>query len=424
MPRAHAAATLALAASLAAACSAAGPSEGSEREAPITSNVATFVEMEFDGEVVGGEDDDARKLVHAQLFYTVGDFTSFDANGRVGFVELSNVQRRDEAGGLSRVSYHAKLPVAWPRARQDKIPETYAIVVPLRADAEGQSAFNDAYDGKCGRNEYGRATFWHDFRPNASGCELRDADVLRARAAVRRAKNITEGRYPEYAEIWKDKRFEVVAFFGAADSTSSEGDIGVRQYERFLSGVRSSLPGSTLTENAKSDSIARDVTIDAPLAGGRTVRVTSLLVDTIFSAGADLEARYAPLSARADLVLYNGHSELSKNTKSLARRGTIEKGHYQLFVFNSCDTFAYLDTALVDRHREANGADDPTGTKTLDIVSNVLPSFFVNYADTSLSIYRALLDDVKPKTYNQILDELPSDQIVVVAGEEDNAFNP
>jgi hypothetical protein len=29
-----------------------------------------------------------------------------------------------------------------------------------------------------------------------------------------------------------------------------------------------------------------------------------------------------------------------------------------------------------------------------------------------------------PKTYNAILAELPSDQVVVVTGEEDNAFRP
>ena len=152
--------------------------------------------------------------------------------------------------------------------------------------------------------------------------------------------------------------------------------------------------------------------------------VTSLLIDTLYTAGRDFDDRYDAISEGADLVVYNGHSELSKNTNALARKGKVAKEKYQLFFFDSCDTFAYLDTALVDRRKEVNGASDPKGSKYLDVVTNVLPSYFMNYAGSSLTFYKALLDDKSPKTYNQILEGLPSDQVVVVSGEEDNAFRP
>ena len=61
---------------------------------------------------------------------------------------------------------------------------------------------------------------------------------------------------------------------------------------------------------------------------------------------------------------------------------------------------------------------------TIDVATNVLPSYFVNYAGSSLSVFKALLQRDTPKTYNEILSELPSDQVVVVTGEEDNAFRP
>ena len=48
------------------------------------------------------------------------------------------------------------------------------------------AAFNAKYDGRCGRNEYGVESFWHDFRPGASGCTLDDADVTRATAEAER----------------------------------------------------------------------------------------------------------------------------------------------------------------------------------------------------------------------------------------------
>jgi hypothetical protein len=95
-----------------------------------------------------------------------------------------------------------------------------------------------------------------------------------------------------------------------------------------------------------------------------------------------------------------------------------------MFFFDSCDTYAYLDTALTDRRRAINGAEDPVGTKYLDVATNVLPSYFSNYAASSLSFVKALSQRDTPKTYNQIMTELPSDQVVVVTGEEDNTFKP
>ena len=155
----------------------------------------------------------------------------------------------------------------------------------------------------------------------------------------------------------------------------------------------------------------------------RDVSITSLLIGTLYTSGADFDARYNPLSEKADLVVYNGHSELSKNTNALARKGTVLPKQYQMFFFDSCDTYAYLDTKLADRRREVN-PDDAKGTKYLDVATNVLPSYFSNYAASSLSFVKALSERDTPKTYNQIMTELPADQVVVVTGEEDNTFQP
>jgi hypothetical protein len=175
-----------------------------------------------------------------------------------------------------------------------------------------------------------------------------------------------------------------------------------------------------------SASLVKGVTITAKTKVGGVdmpVKLDVVLLGTLYQAGPDFDAWYDPLSEKADLVVYNGHSELSKNTNALARKGKVAAKKYQIFFFDSCDTYAYLDTALGDRRATAN-ADDPKGTKYLDTVTNVLPSYFVNYAASSLSLFNALVKRDTPKTYNQILSELPADQVVVVSGEEDNAFRP
>jgi hypothetical protein len=405
---------------LALACAApAADDGGASADDAITSNEAQIVDLSFDGEVYAGKDEETRKAIVSQLFYTVGPLTyQLNANGQVGRVETSAVSESIE-GDLKHVKYHARLPVAWPKGL--KPPRTYAVVLPK--DTTKLDAFNAKYDGRCGKNEYGQDTFWHDFNPKAQGCTTDDADVIRTSARVTKDKGETQGKYPEYDKVWADGALNTVAIFGYAEG-GGPSDVGQQEYEEFIARAKDAVPGATQTENAKSDSIYRDVTI-AGKVGGRDVSVTAILIGTLYTSGPDLAERYNALSESADLVIYNGHSELSKNTNALAHLGKISPKQYQIFFFDSCDTFAYLDTALTDRRIEVNGAaDDPKGTKYLDVATNVLPSYFSNYAASSLSLFRALLEKDQPKTYNEILAEIAADQVVVVTGEEDNTYRP
>ena len=413
---------LALLATTALACSSEAPvDDSSDGEDAITSNDAQIVDFTFKGEVLAPKGDETRKAIVSQLFYTVGALTTeHGANGQIGRVETGSVTETVE-GELKRIKYTAKLPVAWPKGRS--VPRTYSVVLPK--DTTKLEAFNAKYDGKCGTNEYGRDVFWHDFNPIAAGCTVDDADVTRSSARVTKNKSVTTGKYPEYAKVWEDGALNVVAIFGYSDSGGAS-DAGETEYNEFVARSKALFPGATSSETPLTASIHKDITVKAKVKVGgvmRDVSITSLLIGTLYTSGADFDARYNPLSEKADLVVYNGHSELSKNTNALALKGNVLPKQYQMFFFDSCDTYAYLDTKLADRRREVN-PDDVNGTKYLDVATNVLPSYFSNYAASSLSFVKALSERDTPKTYNQIMTELPADQVVVVTGEEDNAFKP
>ena len=406
------------------ACGASATSEGTADVAPITSNEDAIIDFTFDGELVTSPDTETKKAITDQLFYTVGQLTTqFNANGQVGRAVLGSVAESRE-GAMKKITYKARMPVAWPKGRA--VPTKQDIVLPR--DTTKFDAFNAKYDGKCGTNEYGQEYFWHDWNPKAAGCRFDAADVVSRTAAVTKNKDETDGsKYPEYAEVWKDGSFDVVAIFGYSDGGAA-GDEGGRQYDDFVTRVKSSLTNATQTVNAPGSDIKKDITIKGTTKIGgedKPVTITCLQVDALYQTGSEFDGRYDPLSEKADMVIYNGHSELSKNTNDLARRGKVTKNKYQIFFFDSCDTYAYLDTKLTDRRIETNGADvDPKGSKYLDVATNVLPSYFSNYASSSLSLFDALLKKDAPKTYNQILAELPADQVVVVSGEEDNSFRP
>jgi hypothetical protein len=404
------------------ACSSSADSgdDGDSSDDAITSNDAQIVDFSFDSALVTEKDTDAKKAITSQLFYTVGILTSnFDANGQVGRAQITNISETPDPGGRATktVKFHVVTPVAWPKGR--KVPRTQALSLPK--DTTKLDDFNAKYDHKCGNDEYGQDVFWHDWNPLAQGCTTDAADVTKTTARVTKDKTVTTGKYPEYDQAWADGELDAVAIFGESDAGAA-GDEGVAQFESFLAKAKDALPGSTLTENAKSDSIVRNVTIKASVAG-KPVKVDIVLIGTLYEAGPDFDAWYDPLSQKADMVIYNGHSELSKNTNALARKGKVDAKKYQIFFFDSCDTYAYLDTSLSDRRASAN-PDDPKGTKYLDVVTNVLPSYFVNYAASSLSLFTALVHKDQPKTYNEILSEMPSDQVVVITGEEDNNYAP
>src|SRR5690606_28481116 len=84
------------------------------------------------------------------------------------------------------------------------------------------------------------------------------------------------------------------------------------------------------------------------------------------------------------------------------------------------DTYAYVDGTMAEM-RAAINPDDPTGTKYMDIVTNAMPAYFHEIANSSMSLVRGLLSVDDPSTYERIFTSIDPVQVVLVSGEEDNA---
>ena len=265
--------------------------------------------------------------------------------------------------------------------------------------------------------------------PQRNTCELDDIDVIRVEAAVTVSPTNTTGKYPEYHKVWEDNVLEVVAIFGKFDH-GAEGnwDPGISSYNKFVRDIRAELgkfePVVTPAGVPSSPGIsAPDVTVEATLPDGRMVRVVTLLVDGVQNPGPDFDARYESLSASADLIAYNGHSGLGANIRALASKGQWKSGQYAIVFMNGCDTYAYVDSALADAHAAVN-ADDPSGTKYLDVVTNALPAPANNSARNTMALTKGLLAYGEPRTYEELFADFNRSQVVLVSGEEDNEFHP
>ena len=394
------------------------------------SHHAVFLEFEFDGEVLVSSTWNTKKAIEDQLLYTIGLLNGEKSVGRLDIVTLSDIQTEPAGDGKTRVRYHAKLPVAW--GKKNAVPTTYTLRLPKDGTYQGYESFTEKYSHDCvdyGAHDVDAGSMWYYYRPASSRCNLAADDVVDLVAEVRPTGTQTTGKYPEFDKVWEDDSLKVVAIYGKyEDGATSSSDAGISAYNEFIRAMKSSLQSSNLTTTPAdvpySPGVGMpDIVFNATLPDGKTVEVTALLVDNVRTAGTAFNQRYAGLTPTADFIVYNGHAGLGANVRALAQKGKWNQGQYSVVFMNGCDTYAYVDSELWDAHAAVN-PDDPTGTKYVDIVTNAMPSYFSNMPEATMAIFEGLLAHDAPTTYEQIFKNVSGTQIILVSGEEDNAFVP
>ncbi len=391
---------------------------------------AVIVDMEFDGSVLASSSFAAQSTIDAQLLYTIGHLNGDNSVGRLDIADVEITGTQSAGNGLTRVNYHARIPVAW--GKKNAVPATYEFRLPANATFNGQESFTTKYSTSCvdfGAHDVESGNMWYYYRPRRSGCSIAEGDIVRSTATVTVSTVNTTGKYPEYDKVWEDDVLQVVAVFGKyEDGATTSSDAGISAYNRFNSAIKQELAQHGVVSDpanvGSSPGIANpDITYTAELPDGKSIEVHALLVDNVRTAGATFDARYAELSTRADFIAYSGHAGLGANIRALARKGEWVTGQYVIVFQNGCDTYAYVDSALWDAHADVN-PDDPTGTKHVDILNNAMPSFFHEMPNGAMAIIRGLLSYDDPQTYEQIMARIDSDEVVLVTGEQDNVFVP
>ncbi len=390
---------------------------------------AIIVDFEFDGELVVNSAWNPEKQVESQLLFTIGQLNGENSVGRLDKVVLTQVETRDTEEGTA-IRYHATMPVAW--GDRDDVPTGYELILPRDVSHAAQKTFAERHGHTCvdwAAHDVDAGTMWYYYRPHRSGCALDESEIVRLQATVSVSDINTTGKYPEYHEVWKDDRLEVLAIFGKFEHGATSGsDPGIRSFDEFVDDLIDDFGGLEV-ETTPADLPAHvgvdtpDVTITARLEDGRLVQVVVLLVDGVQSPGDNFDARYEELSKTADLIAYSGHSGLGANIRALAKKGSWVQGQYAIVFMNGCDTYAYVDSELADAHIAVN-PDDPNGTKYLDIITNAMPAPASRSSGNTLALVSALMDIDAPRTYERIFSEFNRSQVVLVSGEEDNVYHP
>lgn len=391
---------------------------------------AVFLDFEFDASFMTDSSFNPNQKIEDHLLYTIGHLNGDRAVGRLDKLVLSDVQV-ESVDGRKRITYHASIPVAW--GHKNSIPASYLLQLPADMSFSALDSFADKYGHSCvdfGAHDVDQGSMWYYYRPERSGCSLAAEDIIETEASVSLSSINTTGKYPEYHKVWEDDVLNVVAIFGKyEDGETTNSDAGISAYNKFSQRIEDSLSGKQNFETVPASIPFRpgvempELSFAADLPDGRSVKVTALLVDNIRTAPPEFNARYEQLTGNADLIVYNGHAGLGANIRALARKGQWESGQYAIVFMNGCDTYAYVDSSLADAHAAVN-ADDDTGTKYMDIVTNALPSFFRSMPDASMALINGLLKVDDPMTYESMFRNIDSAEVVLVSGEQDNVYVP
>ena len=405
-----------------------GGSKGGDGKADA-SLVAVFLDFEWDGELTVPSGWDPSWYMRNQHLYTIGHLNGERSLGRLDKLEVTNKQTTTE-DGVTRLTYHAKMPVAW--GKKNAVPTSYTLRLPRDASSQGLERFTETYMHDCvdyGAHDVDSGSMWYYYRPNRSGCNLAEADVVTSTVTVTPSAIQTTGRYPEYDKVWEDGVLRAVAIFGKNESgATSSYDAGISAFNRYVRETRTMLASATITTepeevpNAPGPALT-DVTIRGTFADGREVEVVILLVDSIRETSAAFDARYATLTQHADVISYAGHSGLGANIRALAQKGRWVGGQYVVVLMNGCDTYAYVERAIWNAHAAVN-PNDPQGTKHADILMNAMPAMFSSNATNVRTLVESLMNRAAPKTFEQIFGGFDSAQVVLVSGEEDNTYVP
>lgn len=428
----HVVSAIGLSAFVLVGCSANADPTNLDSEGGFSSNQATLLDFEFDGELLAVETQtplNENNAIQAQLLYTIGMLNGDRSVGRLDTLDLSNV-KKTPAGDHVKLTYHAKFAVAW--ASKDNLPSEYTFVLPRDLSDDGINAFATSYMRTCvgpNAHDVDAGSFWYDYRPREKGCSLKSKDIVELKASAKKSVANTNHRYPEYQEIWADNRLEIVAIFGKYDATAATNDVGIDGFNKYVAMMKKELGSiasnvvTTPKEIKNPAPSIKDVTVEATLRDGKTVKVTALLVDAITSVWDGFDTRYESLTPTADVIVYNGHAGLGQNVRALAQKGRWYAKKYQIFFMNGCDTFAYVDGSLAQLRSMLN-ADDREGTKYMEFVTNAMPSMFSSMPAATTAFTKGMLSYEKPKTYDQIFAEIDPREVVLVTGEEDNVFSP
>jgi len=399
---------------------------GLSKESAFTSNQATLMVAEFKSELIIYENPTyVRPYVKTQLLYLIGQLNAFNSAPQLEKMVLPTLTRQSLSGNRTRVVYSAQIPVGW--GNKINIPDKLTFTLPARVDETGLKNFTNTYKTQCSEDPDATTpdNMWYHYRPQQEGCALKPEDVQITTATLKLSPDNTQKKYPEYDKIWKDNVLRMLVIFGKyKDGATEDSDAGITVYNEFYQKMKDYLnadmtPPLSGPPGVKNSRVTYQYTIDDK----HKIEVNAVLIDSPKSATSEFAKYYADKAKTADVIIYGGHAGLGANVRALVKMTPGVTGQYRLVFVDGCDSFAYLDSTLHQNTASAN-RDDPKGTKYLDVMANLMPSYFYTMPTMVYNMMWAMSQYAAPLQFDEVMALFDKAGVVVATGEEDNTFKP
>lgn len=303
----------------------------------------------------------------------------------------------------------------------NSLSSTVEVLVPVNPDTVAKAdRLQNCVDDQKG-------AFYYYWNPRLPGCQMVEgSDYLRLNAFFTRTPN-TAQTFPEYNRLFENGGVARIAIVlgkvyptdGDDPTTFNPWSFPQLQYHLRKMGFSSQITSRSPYIEEFQLQTKRGPVVVSLFFGETDIREQSS------KAFHQLYKRYLETY---NVILYGGHAGTGKNLNlSLIKNAsglTIQPNRnlYQMLLLGACFPYAYY---VKDYFDTKVTADDPRGTKNLDIMAEGVEGGFDHSAPQMSKIIQAILDyadDGKLTSYQQLLnsDSTFSKALLSVQGDEDN----
>lgn len=323
-------------------------------------------------------------------------------------------------------------------------PATHTFYLPLNPYTVWTTATsNPSNKYACGDAHYPiEKYFWYFYNPKAFGCPLVEGrDIFLVQGQLTAQPN-TQSSYPEYDRLFVNQELNFHILFGMDNSSldwnpNSSKDLSATTYRQLKQAlVKAGYQVKVWT--------AQDVNTFFGKVYGNQPSVEELakktpkgIVRYRFFFGASTIGEGYPFyqflmysMMNSSIMIYAGHSGLGEylNLDMISRAAVAGKPlavaantqRYQIYFFNSCSSYPYYNAQYFGLKKTAQ---DPRGTRNLDIITNGLSTLFSSLTPSTMSLMQAVelyAGNGTKTSYQDIINKANSDNLISISGDEDN----
>jgi hypothetical protein len=287
--------------------------------------------------------------------------------------------------------------------------------------------------------------FWYFWDPARLGCDHKEGEQFQmiTPTLVKKTEQ-TVVSYPEYKSMIADKVVKMTFAFGYVTEPYppqpfTDSDAGMDQFRNFLAMVRT----ATGVYNARQSEITENAYLSSEGGSNRVgmryefdKNGIHFDIKVVAAAGIDQMELFTKSFAHDhdDFFGWFGHSRVGNGFD--ADRFSILTGqnksfysmtpNYQLIYWAGCNSYSYYTKPFFDFKANLL-AGDVKGTKSLDIISNGLPSYFSLNAANAKVLLSAIISYERNTTYQEIVGRIEQQSnasgiyvLANVLGDEDN----